>query len=248
MLDLEYRQGVAILQLNHGKANALDLELLEGLSTALADRPEGTRSVVLTGRERMFSAGIDLPKLLSQGTDYATELIAALDRVLESFAGLEVPSVAAINGHAIAGGFVLASACDVRLVSDAGGRLGLTELSVGVPFPPLALETVRTAIGERLTRRLVLHAELFAPREAADLGLVDEVVPAEVLMERALQVAERLGAVPTTAFQLSKRQLSAPGRLRLGALDADHQVAAGRAWTDEETREVMRLFVRQHLR
>lgn len=246
MIERHDRDGVTILRLSHGKANTLDLASLRAL-TAELEALGSTRVLILTGGGSMFSAGIDLPNLLERDSGYTLDLVEALDELLDRFIDLTVPSVAAINGHAIAGGYILACGCDLRLMAEGEGRVGLTEHRVGVPFPPRALELTRQAVGERLTRRLILRAELFDAAVAFELGLVDELVPVETLMERALEVARQLGATPRRAFELSKRQLTAPLRMRLDYLGEAHGRQTAQTWVSDETREVMRGFVRQRL-
>ena len=247
MISHEDLGGVAVLQLQHGKANALDLQLLRALADEIDSLPVGTRALILTAANRMFSAGIDLPTLLEAGSEYTIELIDALNGLLEKFIDLSIPSVAAINGHAIAGGFILACACDVRLMAAGRGKLGLTEHLLGVPFPPLALEVVRAAVGDQGARRMALFGELFSVSQAEELGLVDELVEPEALMGRAVKIAERLGAVPESAFQLTKRQLMVPLRMRLAHLGDRHEQAARQVWVTEETSQAMRRFVRERL-
>jgi enoyl-CoA hydratase len=247
MMTREDRGDVAVLRLEHGKANALSPELLRALVTEVEDLSRGAKALVLTGSGQMFSAGLDLPVLMDAGPGYTYELMDALDESLEMMIDLPVPAVAAINGHAIAGGFILAAACDARLMATGGGKVGLTELLVGVPFPPLALEIVRTAVGDRCARRMVLHGELFAASEAENLGLVDELATPATLMDRATELANRLGDLPKPAFQITKRQLLAPLRMRLEHLGGRQEQLARQVWVAEETMQLMQRFVRERL-
>ena len=136
MLDVEQRSGVALVRLRHGKVNALDLELLQALTAALRDVDESA-AVVITGTGTAFSAGVDLQRILAGGPSYVQEFLPALSAAFMAIFDRPGPVLAAINGHAIAGGCVIAAACDVRVMSQ--GKIGLAELSVGVPFPPSAM-------------------------------------------------------------------------------------------------------------
>ena len=247
MMTREDRGDVAVLHLEHGKANALSPELLRALATEVEDLPRSAEALVLTGSGKMFSAGLDLPVLMEAGPGYTYDLMDALNEALEMMIDLPIPAVAAINGHAIAGGFILAAACDVRLMATGGGKVGLTELLVGVPFPPLALEIVRTAVGDVCARRMVLRGELFAATEAEDLGLVDELAAPATLMDRATELASRLGDLPKPAFQITKRQLLAPLRMRLEHLGDRQEQLARQVWVAEETVQLMQRFVRERL-
>ena len=102
--------------------------------------------MIITGTGTIFSAGVDLRRLLDGGSAYLADFLPALDRMLRRLLFLPKPVVAAVNGHAIAGGCVLACACDRRLAARGPGRVGVTELLVGVPFPAVALETMRLVV------------------------------------------------------------------------------------------------------
>jgi hypothetical protein len=136
------REGeIALLRLCHGKASALDLELCEALERAAAEAEDsGARAIVLTGRGPIFSAGVDLKRLVAGGPDYVAEFLPALDAALLALFRCEKPCVAAINGHAIAGGALLAGACDLRLLARGPAGIAVPELKVGVPFPQVAVE------------------------------------------------------------------------------------------------------------
>lgn len=247
MISHEDRGVVSVLQVSHGKVNALDLELLRALAAEIDELSTQARALVVTGSGQMFSPGLDLPALVEGGPEYTYELIAALHGLLERLVDLSIPSVAAINGHAIAGGFILAAACDVRLMSNDRGKVGLTELLLGVPFPPLALEIVRSAVGEPATRRMILHGELFSATAAEQLGLVDELVAPATLLDRAVETAARLAAIPSPAFELTKRQRMVPLRMRLAHLGDRHEQEARQVWVAEETVQIMQQFIRDRL-
>jgi len=247
MIFREGRDSVAVLRLEHGKANALDLELLRELRLQLENLPGEARAVILTGTDTIFSAGIDLPRLLDEGVDYVDPLITALNDLLERFVGLSLPVVAAVNGHAIAGGFVLACACDVRLMASGPGKVGLTELRVGVPFPPTVLAIVGAVVGRRELREMVYRGRLYPATEAAQRGMVDELVPPDELLDRAVETATELGAVAPRAFALTKRQLLEPTLRHLERLEASFEDEVRQMWGAETTRERIRRFVQERL-
>src|SRR5690348_343552 len=129
----------AIIRLDHGKVNALDVELLDALGNELDGLPAANVSaIVLTSARHVFCAGVDLVRVIDEPPSYADALVRAITRTVVTLFTYPVPTVAAINGAAIAGGCVLACACDYRIIA-AQGRIGTTELVVGVPFPSSAL-------------------------------------------------------------------------------------------------------------
>ena len=217
MIERADAGGVAVVRLAHGKVNALDVELLREITevfTGLAGA--GPPAVVLTGSGRSFSAGVDLWRVIDGGAGYVDAFLPALSDALLAVFTLGKPVVAAVNGHAIAGGAVLACATDHRLMADPGGRIGVTELVVGVPFPPTPLEIVRFALGEPRARTAVVSGRTFAPPDAIAAGFVDELVPAAELLPAAVGTALRLAAaVPADTFRLPKEQLRLPVQERL---------------------------------
>jgi enoyl-CoA hydratase len=228
MLTIEHRDGVTVLQLEHGPVNALDLELLRALTEAVA---ETTGPLVLTGAGRSFSAGADLRRVIEDEAGYTSAFLAALSEAFLAVFDHRAPTVAAVNGHAIAGGCVLALACDARLM--AAGRIGLTELAVGVPFPAAALEIARYTLGPAVSR-VVLRADTVDPPEAVRLGLVDEVVTCDDLLPRAVSLASTMAGHDAAAYAVVKRGLHRTvGEAVAAAGDQD----VVRLWTSPATRD-----------
>jgi enoyl-CoA hydratase len=233
MIRVEAVGDVTVVTLDGGKANALSLELLEHIAVTFA-KLDG--AVVLTGVGSSFSAGVDLLRIVEGGPSYVEPFMAALSRAFLAVFTHPAPVVAAINGHAIAGGCVIAAACDQRLMS--GGQIGLTELAVGVAFPIAAIEICRFAFGAAATR-LTLAAELFGAAQAKALGVVDEVVEPADLMSAATILASRLGSFPPDAYVAAKQKLQAPALERIAAGQAgDAEVV--RSWCAEDTHALIR--------
>jgi enoyl-CoA hydratase len=254
MIVREDRGDVAVLRMERGKVGALDFDLLQALHEAVAGlRPGGTgagepRGLVLTGTGTSFSAGLDLSRLAEGSGAYLDRLLPLLHQVILELFTFPRPAVAAGNGHAIAGGFVLACACDYRVVADFGARLGVTELPVGVPFPAAPLEMVRTVLGTARAREVIYSGRLFGPDEAARLGFADELASSDAVVARAVAVAEAWGSMAPTAFELTKRQLQAPTveRLRDHAPAIDAEIAE--AWADPAAHAAIGAFVERTLR
>lgn len=239
MIDTVYHDDIAVLTLRHGPVNALDVELLTALPEALA-KTTGARGVVLTGSGRTFSAGVDLKRIVDGGPPYVASFLPALHRATLALYGHPGPVVAALNGHALAGGCVLAAACDLRLM--CGGTIGLTELAAGVPFPTACLEVMRHAVGPALDR-MVLAAGRLTPEEAASTGLVHEIVEPGLLLATALRRTEALGSTPPEVYALSKQQLHRPvlQRIAVAAPSEDPEVA--RIWSAERTTRTLRAYL-----
>ncbi len=229
MTDLETADGVTIVRFDNAPVNALDLDLLEVI---IASMRSVAGPVVLTGAGRAFSAGVDLRALIDGGTRYAERFVIALSKAFRAIFDHPAPVVAAVNGHAIAGGCVLAMCADVRLMS--GGTIGLTELAVGVPFPVAALEICRYSMGISAPRA-ALQAKTIDADTALARGWVDAVVPEDDLISEALALARELGQYSPAAYAATKKQLHKPVRAAINdgaAADADVRSS----WISEETR------------
>lgn len=242
MIERRDEGAVTVLELRHKKANALDLELLTALESEVAAAERDGRAIVLTGSGHIFSAGVDLFRVLDGGAEYLAGFLPALDAALWRLFNFPRPAVAAINGHAMAGGWVLCCACDYRVMASGGGKVGLPELRVGVTFPAIVMETVRL-----LTPPAVLQAMVFAGRsydgdEAARAGVVEESVPPAELLPRAIAVAQAMASIPAEAFRLTKRQLRQPFAERAAA-GAKVSAEVHAQWAGSDTAEVIRGYL-----
>ncbi len=238
MLDVEQRSSVTVVRLSHGKVNALDLELLRALSAVMRDL-DGKRAVVITGAGSAFCAGVDLYRIVAGGKSYVEEFLPALSDAFLAVFDHPGPVVAAVNGHAIAGGCVIAAACDVRMMSQ--GHIGLAELSVGLPFPVTAMEILRHATGPALGR-LVLTAALLDPSRAQSAGLVHEVTGPDALLDSATDRAGQMARIPADVFAFSKRQLQRPARDRIAARREDDETVLA-TWSSDQTRDAIARYL-----
>lgn len=243
MLEGIVTDGILTIRMAHGKASALDLELCLALQSAFeeAAADDDVRAVVLTGTGSIFSAGVDLPRMVDTGGDYVQEFVEALDAALRGVFVFPKPVVAAVNGHAIAGGAILAFACDHRLMS--AGRIGVPELLVGVPFPAMALAIVRFAMPQQHLQPMIYFGRTIEADAAQAMGLIDEIAPAGNLPGRAHAIAQRLATIPRDAFRLTKRQLREPylrDASRIAVASADEIDAV---WAAKDTHEHIRAYL-----
>jgi enoyl-CoA hydratase len=248
MISVEVRGQVAVVSMSHGKANALDTALCRSLTAefgGLAGR--GCRAAVLTGHGSIFSAGADLLRLRDGGPGYLDEFLPALSEAFLAVFDCPVPVVAAVNGHAIAGGAVLACACDYRVMNEGHGRIGVTELLVGVPFPATALEILRFAVGTRRLSELACFGRTYRAAEAVGLGLVDEAVTQTQVLTRAAEVAGQLAALPAEPLRHTRRQVRGPVLERIAQQRAtDSEIH--RMWDSPAARQSVEAYVTKTLR
>lgn len=246
MIQKHVSDSVVVLEIDHGKVNAFDQELLEALEERLEETVDAG-AVVITGSGRAFSAGVDLHRLLNGGTSYASTFVRTLGRVFEKVAAFPRPLIAAINGHAIAGGAILAASADLKLMSDGSGRIGAPELLVGVPFPAVALEILRFAWPTQHLQSLLYQGRTITCQDALALGIVDEIVAPGDLLEASLSRARQLASLPPETFALSKLQMRQPLMQRIESQKAVHEAQVRRAWADPSTLEVIRAYLERTL-
>ncbi|MDH4046333.1 MAG: enoyl-CoA hydratase/isomerase family protein [Gemmatimonadota bacterium] len=245
MLRQSIHDGILTMRLDRGKANALDRDLLERLAEALDGfaRDDALRAAVLTGTGSIFCAGVDLYRVLDGGAEYARAFVPVLAGTFHRLFACPKPIVAAINGHAIAGGCVLAAACDYRLMASGDGTIGVPELTVGVPFPLVAIEILRFATSTAHLQDLVYRGTTYSTSAACERGLVDEVVAPDELADRAVTVARRLASEPAARFRLTKQQLRAPTIATIAAHAAETDAAVLAEWERPETVAAIRAYL-----
>jgi enoyl-CoA hydratase len=248
VIDVTQRGRVAVMTLRHGKANTLDTELCTELIRRFGELRNAADAIVLTGQGRIFCAGVDLKRVLDQGAAYLREFLPALGRAFDAVFFHPRPVVAALNGHAIAGGCVLACATDRRLMARDGGRIGVTELLVGVPFPGIAFEIMRHAAAPQFFEDIIFSGATYEADIAGERGLVHEVVAPDALLERACAEAERLAAVSPAAFALTKVQSRRPAQDRLQRDGTSVDAAVREIWLSPDTLARMRDYVERTLR
>ena len=236
--------GIEVVTLQRPPVNAMDLALLEelkGLFTALADS-SSARAVVLTGQGPTFCAGLDVKVVPQYGKAEQLRLLEVLNEIILAVYGCSLPVVGAINGHAIAGGLVLALCCDWRIVavtdtpaSGAEAQVSLAEVKVAIPYPVAAMEVVRSELSGQIARRLVLSGENLGLSEALSGGIFDESAPGDRLMETALAKAARYAELPRAAFSTIKRQLKEPTLSAIVSALHEGREPLREHWISEET-------------
>ena len=249
MIDVAIDDGIAVLTMRHGKANALDIEFCEALAARFTDlRGGNAKAVVLTGQGTIFSAGVDLKRISAEGAPYIRRFLPALHRLYDAVFFYPKPVVAALNGHAIAGGAVLAACADRRIMANDGGRIGVTELLVGVPFPALAFEIVRHATPPYFFSETILSGATFPAEVAVHRGWANEAVEAARLMQRAMAAVQELAALSPPAFAQTKQQIRQPVAARYAASGEATDQTVTDIWCADATLARIRAYVARTLK
>ena len=217
---------VLVVHLDDGKANALSTQMIGDITSAIsvAEADDDVVAVVLHGREGRFSAGFDLSVMRGGDLHAMVGLVADGGDLVRRIHGASVPVVAACTGHALAAGALMLLGCDVRIGADVDCRIGLNEVAIGMVLPDWAFTIAVDRLARRHLQRAVATAHVTGPHDAVDVGFLDEVVPADRVLDRAVEVASSFSALDARAYA------GTVTKLRGGVLQAmADQVAADRA-------------------
>ncbi len=207
MIRDEERNGVRLLRMELGSGNALGPRVVEAISAAL-DAEQ--RPTVLTGEGGIFSAGLNLIELAAFSRDEMADFVEEFSILLTRALTTRYPLVAAVNGHAVAGGCVLAMACDRRIGTRGDFKIGMNEMAIGLTLPAVVTEILRDKLASEQARTVILGGALYDPEEAQRAGLLDAVADsADEAIDRACEVACDLGKSPAE-FAAMKGSLTAP--------------------------------------
>jgi enoyl-CoA hydratase len=209
----ERRDGVLIVHLDDGKANALSFEMIAAIGAALdeAESDDDIRAMVLHGRPGRFSAGFDLGVMLGDDMSAIIELVADGGALVQRLYGSSVPVVAASTGHALAAGALVLLGCDVRIAGDVEAKVGLNEVAIKMVLPDWALTIAIDRLSKRHLQRALANARITTPRDAVDVGFVDEVVAEGEELERAVAVASELAStLDPSAYARTVRAIRGP--------------------------------------
>lgn len=228
------------LRLNRPPANALSPDLIVALKEAVESaQNDGACALVLSGAPGMFSGGLDVPLLLTLDRLAMAQVWRDFYSLLRALAGSPIPIAAAITGHGPAGGTVLALFCDWRGMAEGDWKMGFNEVQVGIPLPPVILGALQRQVGARQAERLGTGGLVISAAEAAKVGLVDELIPLERVVDRAVQWCQSLLALPPQAMSATRRR----ARADLASLfdhiedELDEVIAT---WWSDETQSVLR--------
>ncbi|MGD2158738.1 MAG: enoyl-CoA hydratase/isomerase family protein [Anaerolineales bacterium] len=243
MISVEYRNNVALVKLDRGVTNAIHLQLVDELDGALQriKRDSRTRALVLlSANDKFFSIGFDIPSLFGLSMEDFLGFYQAFNRVCLELYTFPKPTVAAVTGHAIAGGCILALCCDYRFIAEGRRLMGLNEIKLGVPVPYTADCVLRDLVGVRVARDVMEGGEFYQPEDAFQMGMVDRICPPEKVLTQAVEKAKVLSAFSQQAYTLIKRNRVEQIEEYIKAhLKAKERLFVDR-WYSEEARELLR--------
>jgi enoyl-CoA hydratase/carnithine racemase len=207
MITLDQQDQIAIITLNRGVTNALNLDLVNQLNATIQEvkGDDTIRGAVLeSSNEKFFCIGFDIPQLISLPRDEFTIFYRAITSTCLELYAIPKPTITAITGHAIAGGCVLALACDYRFIAEGRKLMGLNEIQLGVPVPFIADHILRDLVGVRYSREIMDTGDFYTPDQTLQMGMVDEVLPLEEVRSSAREKVSMLSEMPSQAFAMIK--------------------------------------------
>jgi len=237
--QLDKQKNVATLTLTRGKVHAFNEESVDhliGRFRELRDDAE-TKAVVLTGEGSFFSFGFDVPELYDYSQEDFTRFLTKFTGLYLSIFEFPKPVVAAINGHVIAGGFMLAMPCDYRVMASGKAKISLNEVTFGATLFAGSLEILKSVTGHRNAETIALGGAMYSAEEARDFRLVDTVTEPYSVLPEAQNIAHQMSRRDAVAFADIKRLLRGPVVERIKQTESDSIKRFVEIWYSPSTRE-----------
>jgi enoyl-CoA hydratase/carnithine racemase len=241
-VGLSKKKAIATVTLNRGKVNALNEPMVEELSDTFGNLETDNKvdSIIFTGSGKFFSFGFDVPEFMQYPKKDFIRYLKKFTNFYTYLFQFPKPVVAALNGHTIAGGCMLATACDFRLMATGKGKIALNEITFGAPVFAGSAEMLRFCVGSRNAQRILYSGAMYSAEEAFELGLVDQVSSEDTLEEDARKVAQELGEKTSLAFSTIKKLLRKTLADEIVKHEKDYLMDFADIWYFETTREKLK--------
>lgn len=242
-MRLERRGDVGIIFMDTERNNSYNLDAIREANEVMdaAEHDDSIRSVVVTSSHKsMFCPGADLPTLMEYSRAEIHQFFTEMTDLIRRKFTFPKPEVYALNGHTIAGGYTLALTGEYRIMADGPFKVGMMEINVGLPAPKGPAEMFNYVLGGHQAGNVLFGGETYSPRKACEMGLIDEVVEAESLMDRATEKARLFGGKPAMAYRRLKRYLRGPVAERMKSMDESHMDDMVDQWFEEETQILLK--------
>jgi len=242
-IQTERHGEVAVLKLDRGVTNPLNLTLVQELSQVVLEArndPDVRGLVLASSSSRFFSIGFDLPELLRLGrTDFAV-FYRTFNRLCVDLYSMPKPTIAAIGGHAVAGGCILVLCCDYRFIAEGHKLMGVNEVKLGVPVPYPGDCILRHLVNAKSSREILLKGDFYEPNDSLEIGMVDRILPVDEVMSASIESARRLSALPAGPFQATKRNRVEPVLAEIEARLAEKEELFMRLWFSGEAQQLLK--------
>lgn len=238
-VSVDTSDGIANVTLSRGKVNALNPDVVDELQVVFEElqAADAVRAVIITGQGAFFSFGFDVPEFLEYDRRRFEQYLVAFTGFYTQLFEFPKGVVAALNGHAVAGGCMMAIACDYRVMAMGNAKTGLNEVTFGASLFAGSVEMLRHLLGTRNAERIMLSGDLYGAEQARDLGLVDEASPADKVNAAAAKVAATFASRDSTAFASIKQLVRAPIAERMRKAEPESIREFADIWYSQSTRE-----------
>jgi len=213
LISVEFLDKVALINFSHATTNAINLELITELRRLLGEinaNPDIKGLVLTSNNQKFFSIGFNIPQLYDLSPEEFTGFYQSFNQTCIELLVFPKPTIAAITGHAIAGGCILTLCCDFRMIMDGHKLMGLNEVKLGVPIPYPAACILPHIVGHQNARTITFTGDFYPPLEAQKMGLVDEIMPPEELIHACITKAAGIGSTSAESFGIIKNNLIQP--------------------------------------
>ncbi|MBU4583065.1 MAG: enoyl-CoA hydratase/isomerase family protein [Proteobacteria bacterium] len=241
-IKVSKESGITMVTMSRGKVNAVNEAFVDELGAVFNDLASDadTKAVILTGDGKFFSFGFDIPELLNYPKNDFTRYLKKFSSMYTQMFLFQKPVIGAINGHATAGGCILALTCDFRIMVTGKAKIALNELNIGAAVFAGSVGMLKSAVGERNAEKVLLTGAMYTAEDAQRIGLVDSVTSEEKLMAEAKRIAEGFSQKNPDAFKTLKNLLRRPAADCFGRSEEDSILDFIEIWYSEPTQEVLK--------
>ncbi|MFX1515057.1 MAG: enoyl-CoA hydratase/isomerase family protein [Promethearchaeota archaeon] len=240
MINLEVSDNVGILKLNRGITNAINLELVKQITKNLSEikvDPEIHSVVLSSTNNKFFAIGFDIPELIELSRKEFKVFYQSYNQLCLDLYSFPKPTIAALTGHAIAGGCILALCCDYRFIAEGRKLMGLNEVKLGVPIPYPGDCILRQIVGSRYAQEITYVGDFYPSNELLQMGMVDAVFSLEQVLNKSIEKAKLLGSLPQGAFERIKRNQIEVVRIQIIEYLAEKEEIFIEHWFSAEARD-----------
>ncbi|UCG00989.1 MAG: enoyl-CoA hydratase/isomerase family protein [Candidatus Heimdallarchaeota archaeon] len=240
MISLDVSNHVGILKLNRDITNAINLELVKKITKNIREikTDPDIHSIVLSStNDKFFAIGFDIPELIELSRNEFKVFYQSFNQLCLDLYSFPKPTIAALTGHAIAGGCILALCCDYRFIAEGRKLMGLNEVKLGVPIPYPGDCILRQAVGSRHAQEITYVGDFYPSDELLKMGMVDNVFPVDQVLNKSIEKAQLLGSLPQGAFERIKRNRIELVRTQIIEYLAEKEEIFLEHWFSAEARE-----------
>jgi len=241
-IKTQNNNGIVNLELYRGKVNALNCQVVEELHNALIslENASDAKAIILTGQGKFFSFGFDIPEFLSYSKQKFTDYLIKFTNLYTYMFLYPKPIVAAINGHAIAGGCMIALACDRRIMVSGNAKISLNEISFGSTVLAGSTEMLRFCVGSKNATEILYTGAMYTAEEAKSLALIEKITSENNLIKEATEIAIEMGEKSTSAFADIKLLLRGSVREKMLLYEKESIDRFVEIWYSDSIREMLK--------